>query len=95
MRDGLIAALILLPGVLLAARSRAGSHAGYFVGYGWLGLAVIGGVFGWRLLLCATAGLLIVGWIFREGLALTVWLAQGRRASRRLGVRSRRLLLRR
>jgi hypothetical protein len=72
--------LLLVPNLVLAATSKAGSHAGHYVIAGWLVLSVVAGVWSIAFFVYGAAVLGGAAALFRERLRIGAFFAQHTKA---------------
>jgi hypothetical protein len=73
MRDFLLMAILMLPSVLIAIKSKSGSNAGFYVLYIWLANACIYGFSGVIYFIFGAVIFVLIAFIFREKLEMNKW----------------------
>ena len=73
MRDLLLVAILVLPSILIAIKSKSGSNAGFYVLYLWLASGCIYGIFGLIYFIFGVVIFMLNAFIFREKLEINKW----------------------
>jgi hypothetical protein len=82
MFDLAMVSLLLAPNIVLAATSKSGNNAGYYILAAWGVLAAVAGVWSIGFFICAALVLVVVAVLFRDRLRIGAFFAQ-RASSRR------------
>ena len=75
MRDFLLIAILMLPAILIAIKSKSGSNAGFYVLYLWLVGACICSFFGVIYFIFGLSILVLIAFVSREKLEINKWMS--------------------
>lgn len=76
MHDVILTIILVLPSVLIAARSVAGRNAGLFILYIWLAAACTASFFGFIYCIFAIMAFVSIAFAFRRNLELQKWISR-------------------